>query len=47
MRIEEFINLPIISEETFNAIDRYGWEQKEILMQSLCVSVQEQGWVSY
>ena len=22
MRIEEFINLPIISEETFNAIDR-------------------------
>ena len=22
MRVEEFINLPIISEETFNAIDR-------------------------
>ena len=29
MSIEEFINLPIISEETFNAIDRL--EHKEIL----------------
>ena len=30
MRIEEFINLPILSEEAFNAIDRYMVELSQI-----------------